>query len=215
MYTHPASLGDDVIEQLAAGPPLVPYIDLPLQHISDSILASMGRRVGRADVENLLRRLRAAAAHIAIRTSFIVGYPGESEGQFEELLAFVRQVRFDHVGVFMYSPEPATRAADLPGRTPADVVRQRWERLMKAAEALAGEMAVQRIGQVLQAIVDGPDGCGHIVARHGGQAPEVDSVVLLPHAIAGGQPPPASGSFVRVRITAAEGCDLVGEIVSS
>ena len=205
MYTHPASFGNDVIEQLAAGPPLVPYVDLPLQHASDAILASMGRRAGRAKIENLIERLRRAVPGIALRTSFIVGYPGETEEQFDELLAFAEKVRFDHVGVFVYSPEEGTRAAGLPGQVPAEVGRRRWERLMQQAEAMACEAARQRIGQSLEVLVDGPDETGRRVARHAGQAPDVDSVVLLKTGTA------EAGRFARVRIVGSEGYDLVGE----
>ncbi len=207
MYTHPASFGDDVIAQLAAGPPVLPYVDLPLQHASDPILASMGRRVTRAAVEDLIARLRAAVPGIAIRTSFIVGYPGETEGQFEELAAFVEKVRFDHVGVFVYSPEPGTRAAGLPDSVPAAVARERWNRLMAKAEQLAFAAAGEYVGRTMTVLVDGAEESGRLVARHGGQAPEVDSVVLLPAGAA------RTGRMLQVRITAAEGYDLVGEAV--
>jgi ribosomal protein S12 methylthiotransferase len=206
MYTHPASFGDDVIEQLAAGPPLVPYVDLPLQHVSDPILASMGRRTTRARIEKLVARLRADVPDIAIRTSFIVGYPGETDAHFRELLAFLEKVRFDHVGVFMYSAEPGTRAAGLPDQVPAKVARRRWERMMAAAERLAFTGAKARVGRVLEVLVDGHDESGRLVARHAGQAPDVDGVVLLEAGAA------AVGGFATVRITGAAGYDLVGKI---
>jgi ribosomal protein S12 methylthiotransferase len=209
MYTHPASFGDDVIAELAAGLPLVAYMDLPLQHISDPILASMGRRVGRAEIETLLDRLRRAVPGIAIRTSFIVGYPGETDARFDELLEFVEKVQFDHVGVFVYSRELGTRAADMPDQVPPAVARERWDRLMAAAERLAHAAAARRVGETLTVLVDGADERGRIVARHAGQAPEVDSVVLLPAGAA------AVGEFARVRIAGAEGYDLLGSSVSS
>jgi len=210
MYMHPASFSDDVIAELAAGPPLVPYVDLPLQHASDRILASMGRRVDRAAIEDLISRLRAAVPGLAIRTSFIVGYPGETEEEFGELVALVEKtekVRFDHVGVFVYSPEPGTRAADLPGRVSPEVARERWDRLMAAAEHLAHEAARDRTGQTLTVLVDGRDDSGRMVARHAGQAPDVDSVILLAPDAA------AIGQMARVRIIGTEGYDLVGEVI--
>ena len=118
MYTHPASFGDDVIAELAKGLPLVPYVDLPLQHINDSILASMGRRTTREEIERLIAKIRAAVPDVALRTSLIVGYPGETDAAFEELVAFVDEVRFDHVGVFVYSPEPGTCASAMPNPVP-------------------------------------------------------------------------------------------------
>ena len=207
MYTHPASFSDEVIAQLAEGLPLLPYVDLPLQHASDPILASMGRRAGRAEIENLIARLRRAVPDVAIRTSFIVGYPGETDAQFEELLAFTQKVRFDHVGVFVYSPEPGTRAAGLADQVPATVARRRWDRLMQTAERLGHAAAEARAGRTLTVLVDGADESGRLIARHAGQAPEVDSAVLLPRGAA------EPGRFVRVRVTGAEGYDLVAEVV--
>jgi tRNA A37 methylthiotransferase MiaB len=207
MYTHPGSFSDDVIDQLAAGAPLVPYVDIPLQHASDPILASMGRRVGHETIEAIIHRLRGAVPGVALRTSFIVGYPGETEEHFEELLAFVEKVRFDHVGVFVYSPEPGTRAAGLPDQVPAEVARRRWDRLMAAAERLAFAAACEHVGRTVTVLVDGVEESGRLVARHAGQAPEVDSRVLLPAGSA------EVGQMLQVRITAAEGYDLVGEPV--
>ena len=207
MYTHPASFTDDVIQKLARGLPIVPYVDLPLQHISDAILASMGRRITRADVERLLCRLREAVPGIALRTTFIVGYPGETEQAFDELAGFVEKVRFDHVGSFLYSPEAGTRAAAMPGQVPPEVRRERWDRLMRLSERLAHEAARHMVGRRLAVRVDGPaHAAGYLAARHAGQAPEVDSVVLVPTGTA------KQGDEVKVRIVAAKGYDTVGEI---
>ena len=207
MYTHPASFTDDVVEELARGLPIVPYVDLPLQHIHDAVLASMGRRITRAGVERLLGRLREAAPGIAIRTTFIVGYPGETGEAFDELADFLEKVRFDHVGSFLYSPEAGTRAADLPDQVPPEVRRERWDRLMRLSERLAHEAARRMVGRRLTIRVDGPaHAAGYLAARHGGQAPEVDPVVLVPAKTA------KQGDEVRVRIVAAKGYDTVGEI---
>ncbi len=205
MYTHPASFTPAVVEQLAAGPPLVPYVDLPIQHASDRILAGMGRRVTREAVERLIARLRRAVPGIAIRTSFIVGYPGETEDDVETLLAFLRKVAFDHVGVFVYSPETGTPAAGLPDRVPPEVARDRWDRLMRAAGEVARETARQHVGRRLTVLVDGADETGRLLARHGGQAPEVDTAVLLPPDAA------PVGEFAAVRVTGPEGYDLTAE----
>jgi len=207
MYAHPASLATEVIEQLAAGLPLVPYVDLPLQHASDAVLESMGRRVRRGEIEDLIGRLRRAVPGLTLRTTFIVGYPGETEAQFEELLEFVGKVRFDHVGVFVYSPESGTRAAGLPGAVPEATARERWERLMASARTLARRAARGHVGQTLDVLVDGTDGSGRLIARHAGQAPDVDSVVLL------GRGPARAGTLVRVRVTGARGYDLVAEVL--
>jgi ribosomal protein S12 methylthiotransferase len=204
MYTHPASFTDDVIQELARGLPIVPYVDLPIQHISDAILASMGRRVTRAGIERLLGRLREAVPGLAIRTTFIVGYPGETGEAFDELADFLEKVRFDHVGSFLYSPEAGTRAINLPDQVPPEVRRRRWDRLMRLSERLAHEAARRMVGRRLTVRVDGPaHATGYLAARHGGQAPEVDSVVLLPTGTA------RQGDEVKVRIVAAEGYDTV------
>jgi len=207
MYTHPASLQDEVIRELARGLPLVPYVDLPLQHASSRLLLRMGRRADRPTVERLIRRLREAVPGVAIRTSFIVGLPGETEADFKELLDLVREVRFDHVGAFVYSPEAGTPAAEWPDQVPPGVARARWERLMAAAREVAFAKARARIGERLRVLVDGALADGRLLARHAGQAPEVDSAVLLP---AGSARP---GEMTTVRVTAAEGYDLVAEPV--
>ena len=204
MYTHPASFTDDVIEELTRGLPIVPYVDLPLQHVNDALLASMGRRITRAGVERLLGRLREAVPGIALRTTFIVGYPGETGEAFEELADFVEKVRFDHVGVFVYSPEAGTPAASLPNQVPPEVRRERWDRLMRLSERLAHEAARRMVCRRLTVRVDGPaEEAGYWAARHAGQAPEVDSVVLLPTGTA------KQGDEVQVRIVAAKGYDTV------
>ncbi len=205
MYTHPASFSPEVIDELAAGPPLVPYVDLPLQHASTRLLNAMGRRVRREDIESLLAGLRTAVPGIAVRTSFIVGFPGETEADVAALVEFVREVAFDHVGVFVYSPETGTAAAALSGQVPREAARERWDRLMQAAGEVARDKAARRVGRRLTVLVDGPDADGQLLARHAGQAPEVDSAVLLPAGAA------EAGTLVTVRVTGTEGYDLTAE----
>jgi ribosomal protein S12 methylthiotransferase len=219
LYTHPASFSGEVIEELAAGLPLVPYVDMPIQHADDALLASMGRRVTRAGIEDLVGRLRAAVPGIALRTTFIVGYPGETEAAFGTLLEFVEKVRFDHVGGFLYSREPGTRAAGLEGQVPRSVALRRWDRLTEAAGRPARESALRQVGRILEVRVDGPSHVkGRLAARHAGQAPEIDSVVLLAEASAKGKAARgpqrrrlAPGDRLRTRIVATDGTDLVGE----
>lgn len=211
LYAHPASLTDETIAELGRGLPVVPYVDLPLQHINDPILASMGRRVTRADIAARVARLRNAVPNVTLRTSFIVGYPGETDAAFEELEAFVEEVRFDHVGVFVYSPEEGTPAAGLPDQMPRGVREDRWDRLMQRADRLAREAAEPQVGQEMDVLVDGPaeHAEGWVAARHSGQAPEIDTVVLLPEGAA------APGERLCVRITGTDGADLLGEPVST
>ncbi len=208
LYMHPASLTDDVIGELAAGRPLVPYADLPLQHADDAVLAAMGRHTSRAEIDALIARLREAVPGIALRTTFIVGHPGETEAAFDRLVRFVEEVRFDHVGVFLYSPEAGTPAAALPGAVPAETARRRWDRLMRLADERAREAARARVGDELTVLVDGPAPLeGALAGHHAGQAPEVDAGVLIPEEDA------APGDAVRVRVTGTDGLDLAAEVL--
>jgi len=202
MYTYPSAFSDEMIAAIAECPRVVKYVDLPLQHITDRMLKAMGRRVTRRQTEALLERLRRQIPGVVVRTTFIVGFPGETEADFAELLAFVRDFRFDALGVFRYSSEPDTPAARLPQPCPEEVKTERYQRLMEAQQEVAFAAARQRIGQHFEIVVDqiGPDGaCG----RHAGQAPEVDGVCRL----TGGAP--TVGELVPVRCTGAEGYDLL------
>src|SRR5207253_8200056 len=136
---------------------IVPYLDLPLQHINDRMLRRMQRKVNRAETEDLLGRLREAIPGLALRTTFIVGFPGETEAEFEELLAFVRAQRFERAGVFPYSLEPGTPAARLPEQLPEEVKIERRNRLMEAQQAIAFAWGEQQVGRELEVLIDGPD----------------------------------------------------------
>ena len=137
MYTYPREFGNEVIEAIAECEHVVKYVDMPLQHISDGVLRRMGRRTNRLEVEGLLDRLRQRVPGIAIRTTFIVGFPDETESQFAELLAFVRQQRFDAMGVFGYSRELGTPAAGLDGQISESAKQGRVEQLMLAQQEIA------------------------------------------------------------------------------
>ena len=179
MYAYPTGLTDDVLAAMAGSDHVVPYIDVPLQHISDPILKRMGRRMGRADVEAMLDRVRDRLGSPAIRTTFIVGFPGETEAQFEELLDFMVEFGFDAAGVFAYSPEGGTPAAKLDGAVAEEVKAERVERLMLAQQDVAFEANAASVGQSIDVLVDAADNGGPPVGRHAGQAPEIDSVCLL------------------------------------
>src|SRR6516162_5913567 len=134
LYAYPIHFTDQLIDTLAQTPKIVPYLDLPLQHINDRMLKRMQRRVNRAETEDLLARLRRAILNLALRTTFIVGFPGETEAEFEELCDFVREARFERAGVFPYSLEPGTPAARLDGQLPEEVKQARRDRLMEAQQ---------------------------------------------------------------------------------
>jgi ribosomal protein S12 methylthiotransferase len=207
LYAHPARLGDDLIRAYARLEKLVPYVDLPLQHASDRILSAMGRRVDRGAIGSLLSRLREAVPEIALRTTFIVGFPGETDAEFAELIAFIEETRFDHVGAFAYSPEPGTAAAEMPSRVPPDVVAERLERLLAAQTVIVLETNRTRVGDVVDVLIDGSDGTpGVTIGRTATQAPDVDPVTR----VRGRQ---EQGTFVRARITGHSDLDLTATVV--
>ncbi|MCX7817939.1 MAG: 30S ribosomal protein S12 methylthiotransferase RimO [Kiritimatiellae bacterium] len=212
MYAHPAHLNEAVMEAMAEDPRWCRYFDLPLQHIADQQLRAM-RRPGRAATEALLQRIRDRWPDVAIRTAFIVGHPGETEAQFEELCDFVREARFAHVGVFTYSEEPGTASAALQPKVPAAVAAARRERLMAIQREVSCSCLRAWVGRELEVLVDAPTPAGRrkgAVGRHRGQAPDVDGVVYLRGAAAAGLRP---GQVLRARVSAAFEYDLAAEPV--
>ncbi|HUT02180.1 MAG TPA: 30S ribosomal protein S12 methylthiotransferase RimO [Phycisphaerae bacterium] len=205
MYAYPQGLSDELIAVLARCEHVVPYVDLPLQHISDGVLKRMGRRVTRARIERLLEEMRRRIDGLALRTTFLVGFPGETDEQFEELLDFVRSTAFSAVGVFCFCAEAGTPAARLDGRVPPDLARQRRETIMLAQQEIAFRANEQRVGSPIRVLVDGTDGEGICVGRTYGQAPDVDSICKLT------EPRPA-GSFVDGRVAACDAYDLIVEV---
>src|SRR5262249_27874951 len=137
LYAYPIFFTDELIETLAGARKIIPYLDMPLQHITDRVLRRMPRRAARAGRQQLIARLRAAIPGLALRTTFIVGFPGETDEEFEELLAFVKESRFERVGVFPYSFEPGTPATRLDGHLPEEVKTQRRDRLMEVQQEIA------------------------------------------------------------------------------
>ncbi|MBZ0273572.1 30S ribosomal protein S12 methylthiotransferase RimO [bacterium] len=184
LYAHPAHLDDAMIEAMAEIPAVVPYIDIPFQHISDPMLATMNRHLDRAGHERLLAKLRVAMPDIAIRTTFIVGSPRETEADFEELMDFVREQRFDNLGVFPYSREENTPAYRFDGQVDEEIANERMDRLMTLQQGISREILASRRGLTLPVIVEeelaatGDDRYTH-VGRTIAQAPEIDGVTYL------------------------------------
>jgi ribosomal protein S12 methylthiotransferase len=204
LYAYPIHFTDELIDTLAQTPKIVPYLDLPLQHINDRLLKRMQRRVNRAETEELLDRLRRAIPNLTLRTTFIVGFPGETEAEFEELCDFVRAARFERAGVFPYSLEPGTPAARLPDHLPEEVKQQRRDHLMEIQQEIAFAWTRQQVGKELEVIVDAPDPevPGHVLARGYADAPDIDCVVRLKGKGL------RAGDLVRARVTGADGYDL-------
>lgn len=214
-YTYPSSFPEDALDAIARHPNICNYIDIPLQHINSRILSSMQRGIDREGTLQLLAKFRAKLPDAAIRTTLIIGYPGETEAEFEELKQFVREARFDRMGCFAYSPEEGTPAEALGDPVPDDEKQRRVSELMAIQEQISLQKNQARIGKTYQCLIDRCEG-DYLVGRTQYDSPEVDDEVLIPtnalshshlNAI-------SSGDFINVRITDATEHDLLGEIAS-
>lgn len=209
LYCYPEHFTDELMETLASARRIIPYLDMPLQHITDRMLKRMQRRVTRQSTQTLLDRLRAARPDLVLRTTFIVGFPGETEGDVDELVDFVRQTRFERCGVFTYSREPGTPADRLPDHVDAEVMQDRRDRLMRAQQEVAFAWSQEQVGREIAAIVDEPDPefPSHVRARGTADAPEIDTTIRLK----GKNLRP--GDFVKAKVTAADGYDLTARAI--
>jgi ribosomal protein S12 methylthiotransferase len=197
LYTHPAHWSNELIETIAQGSKVARYIDMPLQHIDQAMLGRMRRETSRVHIEDLIVRLRAGVPGIALRTTFIVGFPGETEAEFESLLEFIERIRFERLGIFKYSQEEGSRAARMPGQISAAQKNARFRRAMTLQQKIAREIAAEKVGHELKLLVDQP-----LIARTEADAPEVDTRVILAEAA-------PVGEFVRRKIRATRGYDLL------
>ncbi len=201
LYTHPAHWSDELIAAIASCEKVCRYIDMPLQHIHPRMLKIMQRETSSEHIEDLIVRIRAGIPGIAIRTTFIVGFPGETEEEFEYLLDFIKRTRFERLGVFTYSQEEGSRAAKMEGHLPAKTKQARYRKAMKLQQRIAGEISKQQVGRVVRAVVDQPT-----VARAQADAPDIDGRIHLTK-------PAVVGEFIEVKITGTQVYDLVGEPV--
>jgi ribosomal protein S12 methylthiotransferase len=213
MYTYPTHISDAFLDVLASEPKAVKYLDMPLQHASANVLKLMRRGGTRPSLEKLIRRVRERVPGIAIRTTFISGFPGETEEDFGELLAFVRAMEFDRVGVFTYSDEEGTPAFDLPNKVDAKTANRRRARLMKEQAKISRKRNRARVGETLRVMFEGASKETDLLwqGRLETQAADIDGCVLINDAPEDFEPTP--GQFVNVLITEAHEYDLVGQIV--
>ena len=211
MYLYPMYVTDELIEVLASADKILPYLDLPLQHVNDEILRRMRRRVGRAQIERLLERLRRRIESLVLRTTLIAGFPGETDQQFEELLAFVRQQRFERLGAFAYCAEPGTPAAELDDQVPEDVKQLRRDRLMTAQQEITFDFNASQVGRRIDVLLDRtiPGEKDAYVGRGHADAPEVDGVVYVTGENL------APGQIVPCEIVASRGYDLIAAAVGN
>lgn len=199
LYTHPAHWSDELIACIAECNKVCRYIDMPLQHIHPRMLKLMQRETSSEHIENLIARIRAGIPGIAIRTTFIVGFPGETEEEFEYLLDFIKRTRFERLGVFQYSQEEGSKAAKMEDQLPQKTKQARFRKAMKLQQKIAKEIADAQVGLTLRALVDQPT-----VARAAGDAPDIDGRILLT------KPAPV-GEFIDVKIVDGQVYDLIGE----
>jgi len=197
LYTHPAHWSDELIETIAECDKVAKYVDIPLQHISDRMLTAMKRVTSGDYIRDLLRRMRAGIPGLGIRTTFIVGFPGETEEDFQELLEFIEEFRFERAGVFQYSKEEGTRAVKLDGHLHHMTRKSRWSRAMSALQKIAAETNEAQVGKNVRVLVEQKG-----VGRTQWDAPEIDGSVMVDEAL-------PVGSFADVQIGDWRGYDLV------
>ena len=197
LYTHPAHWSDELIQTIADCDKVARYIDMPLQHIDDAMLGRMRRETSRQHIEDLVQSLRAGIPGVAIRTTFIVGFPGETDAEFETLIDFIERVRFERLGIFKYSQEEGSRAAKMENQIPTRVKNARYRRAMLVQQRIAREIAEDRVGREMKMLVDQP-----LLARTEADAPDVDATVVLKN-------PAPVGEFIHRKITGTRGYDLL------
>jgi ribosomal protein S12 methylthiotransferase len=210
-YPHPDNFRPPLLEMLVGEEKICPYLDIPVQHIDAKILQRMGRRASAKETRKLINHIKKEYPKIHLRSTLMVGFPGEGEREFRELLAFVREAEFTHLGVFAYSPEEGTKAARMKGRIPSEKAAERTARIMELQQGISRKKNKEMIGSKVPVLIDGisAEAEGILQGRTAFQAPEIDGVV---HIIKGKA---QIGEMVLVKITQAEPYDLSGEIEDS
>lgn len=207
-YCYPNDFSDALIAAMAELPNVLPYVDMPIQHAADRVLAVMGRRTTRRQISDRLQRIRAAMPDVVIRSTFIVGFPGERDEDVDELCEFLQEQRFDHAGCFMYSDEDGTTAARMPKKVADSAIQERHDRFMRTQAQILSDLLPKRwLGQELEVLVDEQVDFDRFHCRHYGQASEVDNVTIV------NDNGLAVGDRLAVRVTAIDGYDLVGEAI--
>ena len=214
MYTYPTHISDAFLDVLAEEPKAVKYLDIPLQHASQNVLKLMKRGGNRSSLERLIERVRSRVPGIGVRTTFITGFPGETEEDFRELLQFIENVEFDRVGVFTYSDEEGTPAFDLPNKVDPKIAKRRRDILMRAQARIAKRKHQAVIGTTVQVMFEGESSETNLLwqGRMETQAPDIDGCVLINDAPEGFEPQP--GELVNVVVEDAHEYDLIGRIVA-
>jgi ribosomal protein S12 methylthiotransferase len=199
LYTHPAHWSEELIRCINSCEKVARYIDIPLQHIHPRMLKLMQRETTSDHIENLITNIRRGIQGINIRTTFIVGFPGETDEEFEYLLEFIERTRFERLGVFAYSQEEGSKAAKMSGQVPTKVKQARYRKAMKVQQRIAKQISEAQVGKTVRALVDQPT-----IARSHSDAPDIDGRILLSSAA-------TVGEFIDVKITGTQVYDLIGE----
>jgi len=209
-YAYPRVFPDELIDVIASEPKIAKYLDMPLQHASDKLLRSMKRGRDSTFLKGLLAKIRTRVDGLTFRTSLIVGLPGETEADFEELKDFVRELRFERLGVFQYSDEEGTAAYEMEGKVPQKTIERRWREVMAIQKRISREQNKKLVGTRLEVLVEGvsPESEHLLVGRHQGQAPDIDGQVFINDGLA------YPGELVTVEVTEAHDYDLVARVVA-
>jgi len=209
LYAYPTHFTDSLIDVIAGHQKICKYLDIPLQHADDDILRAMNRQGTRSNIVRLIEKLRRKIPGLTLRTSFIVGFPGETDEKFQTLVDFVHDIQFDRMGVFTYSPEEGTPAFDMPDRVPDRVKEERRDRLMSMQQDISLVKNSARVGSIVRALIEGKEDAQTevYIGRTEADAPEVDGSIF----VSGGGLAP--GDMVRARVTHAYEFDLIGELV--
>ena len=209
LYCYPEEITDELIQVIKEEPKICHYLDLPIQHASDGILKRMGRRTSRAQLIETIEKLRREIPDIALRTTLITGFPGETQEQHEELMDFVDQMEFDRLGVFTYSPEEDTPAASMPDQIPEEVKEERQAELMELQQDIVFDQAEDRIGEELLVMIEGKVADENAyVGRTYRDAPNVDGLIFVNTS-----EELMSGDFAKVKVTGSADYDLIGELL--
>jgi ribosomal protein S12 methylthiotransferase len=209
MYLYPDGIDNDVLSVIELNPKICRYFDMPLQHIANPMLKAMNRKMTRAEIEDVLKQIRTRIPDAVIRTQFIVGFPGETEEDFTELLEFIKAQEFDRIGCFKYSPEEGTPGGKMENQIAEEVKDERFNKLMAAAQKISRKKHRAMIGKTLEVVVEGYSEETELLlkARSSQQAPDIDGLVFINDGEA------AIGEFVKVQVSASMDYDLVGSIV--
>lgn len=207
LYTYPERITDELLDTVANQSKVLKYLDIPIQHASDGVLARMNRRSNNAQLYALIKKIREKVPNITLRTTMIVGFPGESDEDFTTLCEFVKAARFDRLGCFTYSPEEGTPAAEFPDQIPEDIKQRRYEVVMAEQSVISEELTAQKIGTVAQVLVEGYDRLNKCYyGRSKSDAPDIDGKVFFQSAFS-----PSAGDIVSVKITDSVEYDPIGE----